>query len=162
MQTISAEHRLEFYLSSSRTAASHTVQLYSSYALQMCSMLTDVLLQMNFYRCQISVSIFYTFCLSSLRERCMTGTSVRCKVLYCNFLTLWTSSNFGQDRWCRMSDECVWTYVFVISTSDSEALSITEWTQIISVFKDLWFYFRLWRSSVYFHFWFMLYLWCYK
>lgn len=90
MQTISAERsRLEFYLSSSRTAARHTVP--TIFQLRFTNVLhvdRCVLLQMNFYRCQISVSIFYTFCLSSLRERCMTGTSAGSVYMQRSFSTV--------------------------------------------------------------------------
>lgn len=90
MQTISAERsRLEFYLSSSCTAARHTVPtIFQLCFTNVLHVDRCVLLQMNFYRCQISVSIFYTFCLSSLRERCMTGTSVGSVYMQRSFSTV--------------------------------------------------------------------------
>lgn len=86
MQTISAERsRLEFYL----TAARHTVPtIFQLCFTNVLHVDRCVLLQMNFCRCQISVSIFYTFCLSSLRERCMTGTSVGSVYMQRSFSTV--------------------------------------------------------------------------
>lgn len=166
MQTILAERsRLEFYLSSSHTDARHTVQtifqapLYKCTACWQMCVIADEFLQMPDLRVDI-LHLLLVLIKGEMHDGnfcriCLHGK----KFLYSNFFSLWTSSNFGHGRWCRMSDECIWTYVFVISTPDSDSLSITELTQIISVisktcdflldFEDLQFYF---------YFRFMLYL----